>query len=261
MNETAIRDRLVEKGRSLFEAPKEKLIEFIGDPAADALLNDLDKRPHAFVLACLMDRLVDYKRAWLVPYKISQKLKGEFSIEVLSQLSPEKVKQLMSGPPPLIPFFNKMSDTFYRAVKRIANVYEGNAARMWTGRPPSAEAVYRFLEFDGVGPKIATMAVNILARDFKVKFADFYSIDISADVHVSRVFSRLGLCTADPTVEQVVYKARAINLDYPGIIDLPCWEIGEYWCRPHNPQCTACYMKDLCPTANASPPPVPSREG
>jgi len=105
------------------------------------------------------------------------------------------------------------------------------------------------------------MAVNILARDFKVKFADFYSIDISADVHVSRVFSRLGLCTADPTVEQVVYKARAINLDYPGIIDLPCWEIGEYWCRPHNPQCTACYMKDLCPTANASPPPVPSREG
>lgn len=153
----------------------------------------------------------------------------------------------MSGPPPLIPFFNKMSDRFYRAVKRIANVYEGNAARIWTGRRPSAEVVYRFLEFDGVGPKIATMAVNILARDFEIEFADRSSIDISADTHVCQVFARLGLCPPEPTVQQVMYKARALNPDYPGIIDLPCWEIGSRWCIPKNPLCNPCRMKDLCP--------------
>src|ERR1035437_4981595 len=47
MNERAIRDRLVEKGRILFEAPRERLIELSGDPAADALLNDLATHPHA----------------------------------------------------------------------------------------------------------------------------------------------------------------------------------------------------------------------
>lgn len=194
-----------------------------------------------------MDRLVDYERAWLVPYKISQKLNGKFSIEVLSQLSPEKVKELMSKPEALHRFPDKMSDVFHSAVKRIRDDYEDDAAQIWKGRPSSAEAVYRFLEFDGVGPKIATMAVNILARDFKIEFADTSSIDISTDRQVRRVFARLGLCPSEPTVEQVMYKARAIHPDYPGIIDFRCWEIGESWCRPHDPKCNKCYMKDLCP--------------
>jgi endonuclease-3 len=168
VNERAIRDRLVEKGRILFEATRESS----GDPDADALINDLGTHPHAFVLACLMDLLLDYKRAWLVPYKISQRMKerglGELSIKDLSELSLEQVKELMSKPPALHRFPNKMSDVFHSAVKRIRDDYEDDAAQIWKGRPSSAEVVYRFLEFGGVGPKIATMAVNILARDFKI---------------------------------------------------------------------------------------------
>jgi len=195
-----------------------------------------------------MDLLVDYERAWLAPYKISQKLNGEFSIEILSQLFPEEVNELMSKPEALHRFPGKMSDRFYRAVKRIANVYKGDAARIWTGRPSSGEVVYRFLEFDGVGPKIATMAVDILARDFGIEFADRSSIDVSPDTQVCRAFARLGLCPPEPTVEQVVYKARALYPEFPGIMDSPCWEIGESWCRPKVPKCSACYMNDLCPT-------------
>ena len=108
--------------------------------------------------------------------------------------------------------------------------------------------VYRFLEFDGVGPKIATMAANILARDFKIPFADHYSIDISADRHIRRVFARLGLTAGEASVEQVIYKARTLHPDYPGIIDLPCWKIGRNWCREKgDPDCGACYMNNLCP--------------
>src|ERR1700693_321473 len=238
MNETAIRDRLVEKGRSLFEASKEKLIEFTGDPAADALLNNLGTHPHAFVLACLMDRQMRYKKAWLVPYKISQQL-GGFSIEALSQLSREDVRARMSG---LHRFVDKMSGVFYSALQRITNDYAGDAARIWADEPSSAEAVYRFLQFDGAGPKIATMAVNILAREFKIKFADFYSVDISADVHVCRVFARLGLSSSEPTPTQVVYKARSLHPKFPGVMDLPCWEIGKKWCHPRDPECGKCYM-------------------
>jgi endonuclease III len=253
-SERAIRDRLVEQGRILFDAPKEKLIELAGDPDADALLNDLDKRPHAFVLACLMDRQVRYKKAWLIPYTISQRMKerglrgsGEFSIEYLSELSLEQVKELMSKPDPPHWLLNKMSGAFRSAVHRIKDGYASDASRIWKDEPSSAEAVYRFLQFDGAGPKIATMAVNILARDFKIKFADRSSIDISPDVQVRRVFARLGLCPPEPTVEQVMYKARALYPDYPGVMDSPCWDIGEYWCKTHAPRCNDCCMKDLCP--------------
>ena len=65
------------------------------------------------------------------------------------------------------------------------------------------------------GPKLATMASNLLARELKVKFSDYYSIDISVDVHVKRVFHRLGLTKKKSTTEQVIYKARALNPEFP----------------------------------------------
>lgn len=54
MNDKSIRDRLVEHGQTLFNAPKQ-LIQFTKEPNADKLLNDLVNYPHAFVLACVMD--------------------------------------------------------------------------------------------------------------------------------------------------------------------------------------------------------------
>jgi endonuclease III len=247
MNENAIRDKLVEHGQTLFSAPKQ-LIQFTTVPAADALLNDLTNHPHAFVLACVMDRQIKAERAWLIPYRISEKL-GGFTMQALCQLKREDVSRLMSQPEPLHRFGDMMSGFFHSAVQRITAGYFGDAARIWTGNLTSAEVVYRFLEFDGVGPKIASMAANILAREFKIPFADYFSIDISADVHVRRVFSRLGLCRADASVEQVIYKARALHPEFPGMMDLPCWEIGRNWCKARDPECGGCYMRDMCSTA------------
>ena len=246
MNEIAIRDRLVERGQTLFNGPKQPY-PFTANFAADALLNDLDAHPHAFVLACTMDRQIKAERAWLIPYLISEKL-GGFSIQLLAQLSRERLNKLISKPEYLHRFPEIMSRIFYSAVQHIAKYYEGDAARIWKGTPSSAEVVYRFLEFDGVGPKIATMAVNLLARNFKIPFADYYSVDISADSHVRRVFGRLGLCASEADVGQVIYKARSLYPSFPGIMDSPSWEIGRTWCRINKPECTACYMNDLCPT-------------
>ena len=243
-----VRDRLVEHGKQLFDAPKQ-LIRFTNEDHADALLNDLGRHPHAFVLACVMDRQIRTEQAWLIPYRFQEKLNGDFSIRKLSALSADEVKRLMTQPEPLHRFVDKMSGFFHAAVRRVADRYEGDASRIWQGKPPSAEVVYRFLEFDGVGPKIASMAANILAREFKVLFGDYYSIDISADVHVRRVFGRLGLTSSDATVEQLIFRARAIYPEFPGLMDFPSWEVGRNWCKPSSPDCDSCYMKDGCSTA------------
>jgi len=248
MSENSIRDRLIEHGLTLFHAPKQTIL-FTKEPQADALLNDLDNHPHAFVLACIMDRQIKAERAWLIPYRISKKIDG-FSLEMLSKLSRQDVKRLMRKPEPLHWLVDTMADHFYSALQRIKKKYAGDAAHIWGDKPSSAEVVYRFLEFDGVGPKIGSMAANILARDFKIPFSDYYSIDISADVHVRRVFSRLGLCSTNATIEQVIYKARALYPDFPGMMDLPCWEIGRNWCKARGSVCVDCYLNDLCPTAN-----------
>jgi hypothetical protein len=80
-----IRGRLVERAKISFCAPAE-FETFTGHPEADRLVNDLSGHPHAFLLGCVMDRQIAFEKAWLIPYRISEKLNG-FSIEVLARLS------------------------------------------------------------------------------------------------------------------------------------------------------------------------------
>jgi endonuclease III len=238
---------LVQRGEQLFRADP-KPIAFAGVPAADALISDLDHHPHAFVLACVMDRQVRAERAWLIPYRVSKTL-GGFSFERLLTLSLDDIKILLTVPEPLHRFPAEMSRNFHEAIGTIQTAYGGNAARIWSDTPSSAEVVIRFLRFRGVGPKIATMAANILAREFKVLLADYYSIDVSADVHVRRVFWRLGLTTEKARPEEAIYTARALHPAFPGLMDLPAWEIGRSWCRPQEPRCSECYMRSVCADA------------
>ena len=246
MDELAIKNRLIEQGRSLYDAPRE-VNKFTKIEEADRLLNDLDDHPHAFVLACIMDRQIKAERAWQIPYKFQKKL-GDFSMETLRSLSLRDVLELMSKPEPLHRFTDHMAKFFYSGIKRITTDYGGDASAIWSNTPPSATVIYRFLEFDGIGAKIASMAANILAREFKVPFSDYFSIDISADTHVRRVFGRLGLTEQDATVDQLVYRARGLHPEFPGLMDLPAWEIGRNWCRPKKADCHSCYMGDLCPS-------------
>jgi len=247
MKEARIRDRLFERGEALFKAPPD-FIRFTKHTDADRLLNDLKGHPHAFVLASVMDRQIKAERAWLIPFRFMEKL-GSFSMQTLLKQSESDIRRLMSEPEPLHRFVDIMSDCFLKAVQRIVQQYASDASRIWKGKPSSANVVYRFLEFDGVGPKIASMDANILARDFKIEFSDYFSIDISADVHVRRVFSRLGFTQPDASVDQLIFRARGLHPEFPGLLDLPTWEIGRNWCRPKKCECDGCYMNDLCPSA------------
>ena len=250
VNEKLIRDRLVEHGQNLFKGPP-VFLDLSGDKAADALVQDLYESPHAFVLASIMDQQVRSERAWIIPLRLKQKL-GSFSMPTLLRQSEADFQRLLSEPVSLHRFVDKMARFLVKAVRRIAMEYRSDASLIWRGTPSSATVVYRFLEFDGVGPKIASMAANILARHFKIEFSDYFSIDISADVHVRRVFGRLGLTSAGASVEQLIFRARGLHPEFPGLMDSPAWEIGRKWCKPGAPDCAGCYMNDLCRESGGS---------
>lgn len=241
--------QLVGRGEQLFTAPPTP-VAFTRTPDADALLNDLANHAHAFVLACVMDRQIKAERAWAIPYRIAEVL-GGFSFDRLVDVSAEEFKRLFVELK-LHRFPETISRNFHEAIGHIGAKYQGHAERIWQGRPSSAELVFRFLQFAGVGPKIATMAANILARDFKVTLADHFSIDISADVQVRRVFWRLGLVSEGASTDAVIYRARALHPQFPGLMDFPAWELGREWCRPEQPECGGCYMRELCPTGRAN---------
>lgn len=245
----SVRDILIQHGEELLAKPHE-LIQFTHAAEADVLLNDLEHHPHAFVVACLMDRQYKAEKCWLIPYRFQEKL-GSFEFMRLVSLSPDVVHQLMSQPEALHRMPKKMASVFYTAIQHIARQYGGDASNIWRNSPSSATIVKRFLEFEGAGPKISTMAANILVRDFKIPVSDKYSIDVSVDVQVRRTFERLGLIRKNASSEEIIYAARELNPIYPGVIDLALWEIGREWCRPRVLLCNKCYLQANCPTGQS----------
>ena len=234
------------KEESIKEYNKIKQISLVSDEEKNRLVTDLDNCPHAFVLACAMDRQITADRAWSIPYEI-KKILGDFSIDTLYKVSLEEYKNIFNTKK-LHRFNDDMATIFYNAVHKIVSDYDGDASNIWKNSPSSALVVSRFLDFDGIGIKIATMATNILARDFKISLKDYYSIDISPDVHVKRLFKRMGLIKKKDinNIDKIIYKARCINPTFPGIIDLTCWKLGKNICRPTLPKCEDCILKDLC---------------
>lgn len=243
-NREAIIQTLINRGNELLQKPFEPNT-FTKNSEADALLNDLNNYPHAFVLASVMDRQIKAERAWMIPYYIKNET-GSFEFKHLLQLDLEFLKNLFRRKS-FHRFNDMMAELFYEAIQLIDKKYNGDASLIWKDNPRSATIVLRFLEFKGVGVKIATMAVNILSREFKIPMQDRICIDISPDVQVKRVFIRLGFMPVSASNEQLIYTARELHPEYPGIFDLSCWEIGRYWCRPGQVMCKACYLNEVCP--------------
>lgn len=237
-------DRLISVATERLSKPRE-LLQFTGTIEADRMLDDLETYPHAFVIACIMARQIRAERAWRIPYSLQQRL-GSFHLADLVSLAPEDLERAMRYPTPLHRMPPTMAKNMHSAIARIASQYGGNASAIWADKPSSARIVRRFLEFDGVGQKIAAMAANILVRDFRVPVSDRYSIDIAVDVQVRRVFARMGFAPHDAPAELIVYRARELHPEYPGIFDLVLWELGRTICLPKAPGCGDCHWTELC---------------
>jgi len=243
MNKKKTVEILIQKGKELFNRPYKK-IKFTKNPEADELLNNLKDYPHAFVLACIMDRQMKAENAWLIPYKISQEI-GTFQFPKLLSLNLNEIREMFKKKN-LHRFDEIMSKFFYLAIQKIHTDYNNDASNIWKEKPKSATVVRRFLEFEGVGIKIASMAANILAREFKIQMQDYMCVDISPDRHVKRVFKRLGLISTNTNNDELIYCARELNPEYPGIFDLPAFNIGRNYCHPKNPKCEICYLNKYC---------------
>ncbi len=241
--------QLVSEAMGRLSSPRSS-VEFVGIPYAHELLDDLSGHSHAFVIACIMDRQMNAEKAWSIPYELQQRIRS-FEFAHLARLSLLDLTEAMAQPQSLHRFPNVMSQNLYAALHHVEEHYHSNAAEIWAGRPSSATIVRRFLEFDGVGQKIATIAANMLVRDFRVPVSDHYSIDISVDVQVRRVFARMGFAPQDASADYIIYRARELHPEYPGIFDLVLWEVGRTVCR-NTPQCDQCRWSTPCAHARQS---------
>ena len=242
---------LLEYAQKQFDEGGQNVHFIKNNDEANEMLNPFGNFPHAFVLACIMDRQISAENAWQIPFWIKERIHG-FKINDLLTLSKDEIKTIFKNFPKQHRFPETMATCFYMAVQTIQNKYNGDARTIWNDNPSSGLLVSRFLNFEGVGVKIASMATNILVRQFGVVLKDRHCIDISPDTHAVRVFKRLHLIEGDSR-EETIYMAREINPVYPGILDYPCWHVGKHHCHARNPICYGEKDKGPCPFSHFCP--------
>lgn len=235
---------IIEIAEEEFYNEENKRIMHSKDAEVDTFINDLEKHPHAFLLACLMSRRIAAESAWKIPYEI-YKILGTVDIHELGKKSLEDYTEIFEKNK-LHRFNKEMAKVFYEAVQRIIKRFNGDASCIWKNKPSSAKVISELLQFYGCGLKIATMTANILVREFKIEFSDYSSIEISTDVHINRVMKRMGYVSKDANNLVIVYKARELNPEFPGILDFACWEIGKKFCKSREPNCNGCKMRGEC---------------
>lgn len=221
-----------------------EIVEFTNNSKWDALMNNLNSFPHLFVLGCLGDKQIKAEKAWAIPMKIGEEI-GGFEFDKFQDLSLAKIQELFVSNS-FHRFNVDVANQYFEAIQKIKSEYNGDAKRIWETTNSSAAIYGRFLQFKGVGQKIASMAVNILLRHFKIEISDKQWIDVSPDRHVIRVFKRTGIIRPEASKEEIIWKAREINPSYPGVFDLATFTIGKEFCKQTNPLCNECPITNEC---------------
>lgn len=238
----AVGSELVRYGVELAAAGAVQLGDaFTDDPAADAFIK---ASAEAFLLGILFTQGIPAERAWAGPYLLSTRL-GHFDLARLAS-QPECVAAALADPPALHRFVKTIPAWISSAASRLIAEYGGDASRIWPEGAHVTEVTERLLKFDGIGPKKATMAVELLVRNRGVALAGIECGSVAYDVHVRRVFLRSGLIDVDTPAE--VRRAAALACPgEPGLIDLPAWLVGRETCRPKVPECDTCRLGGCCP--------------
>ena len=217
--------------------------EYNQAPFNNPIFQNFKQYPHLFILGCIMNRSISSERAWNIPVFICENLE---SYDINDMLKKEEEWYIALFEENNLHRYNRdQAKYFYSAIHKIKDEYDGKAINIWKNKPSSALFIYRMLQFNGVGVKIATMTANLLVRKFNVKFSDYYNIDISTDVHIKRIFIRTGIVDNNNN-NMIIYKAREINLEFPGLIDFFCWNIGRQFCTKNNPNCRNCPISNYC---------------
>ncbi|MCY4030399.1 MAG: hypothetical protein OXH75_29320 [Acidobacteria bacterium] len=222
-----------------------------GQTRADSDWNELDaetrrlirKSPFAFLIAVAFDRGMPWQRVWRIPTEINRQglldpvlLASKSEMELIGLLDSLAVRPRYGA--------RRGARTLSDAARLVRERFGGDASAIWRNASP-AKVEKTLQEIHGVGAGIASMATRILRDDFGCFKGQERQIDVKPDVHVVRVFRRLGIIDGNSATE-AVRAARHLNPEFPGQLDWPAWQIGQHWCHQTRPDCARCPLTGDC---------------
>ncbi len=202
----------------------------------------IDSDPFAFLVGCVFQRGIPWRRAWEIPYHINQQ--GMLESARLSSATNGEIESLFKSLPVGPRYPNKSVRTL-RETAALVEEFGGIASAIWTDTTPCVVR-QRLQGIYGVGPGLAAMVVLLLRDQYGFFRGQEHEIDIKPDVHVLRVLNRSGLIESEDE-GLAICATRRLAPHYPAELDWPSWDIGQRWCHRTNPDCVNCPLTGVCP--------------
>jgi endonuclease III len=241
----------------------------------DELIN---KSSLALIIATICDQRIRSDIAWNIPYALHEWLREQgldFRASVIYKyVGEERLREwfrnyMMHKWPKLMKMESRekwlkdISGYIIKSCEKVSEEYNDDPDNIFIagGEQLSIPHIYLMLrQFPGIGPKKASM----IARDFgagscqliclierlkgrgvNLKVTHIYFTEMPVDVHVRRVFKRLGFSRyRQPQDFQNL--ARIIYPENPGLVDLFIWNLGRKVCKRDKPKCQECPLNNVC---------------
>lgn len=238
---TAIREILLELSDRI---DREAMIPTVEPEAARLILADA----YAFLLATCLDRGTRAEIIWTIPTWL-QRQWGHLDPHRIRHMDDDTIANAIANLPKQPRYRGAAVPTIRELTRIVVDEYGGDGRALWMDRP-ATEFRFTLERIPGVGPGIASMAVQLVERLFpgEIGTGPTSGLDIKPDVHTRRVLYRLGLAS-ESTDRAAHTAARRLMPEYPGRLDAPLWYIGYTWCHASRPSCGACPMEERCQRA------------
>jgi endonuclease III len=123
---------------------------------------------------------------------------------------------------------------FYRVKARQIKATSQIIENTYHGRVPND--IDKLIAFPGVGRKTANLVLT----------EGFDTDGICVDVHVHRIVNRLGMIQSKVPDETELILRKELPRRYWKAINFLLVTFGQYHCKPINPNCQDCLLKDVC---------------
>jgi uncharacterized HhH-GPD family protein len=140
-------------------------LPFTGNDDADRLLAE---DPLALLIGFALDQQVTVQKAFSGPHELRARL-GTLDAATLSTMEYERFEAAFRTPPALHRFPGNMAKRVRELCAVVAERYDGDASRVWTGAADARDLRARLMALPGIGEMKAGTIVALLGKRYGIK--------------------------------------------------------------------------------------------
>lgn len=142
-------------------APSAPIIPITGDEAADRLL---EEEPFALLLGMLLDQQVSMEWAFKGPFTLRERLGGRLDPTAIAAMGRDDFIAICREKPAIHRFPGSMGGRAWDLAAAVADLYGGDASRIWSDAPSGMDLYRRLRELPGYGDEKARIFIAILGK-------------------------------------------------------------------------------------------------